>query len=574
MTAPETDSYAAQFLEKIEAVDLNQTISASEDVSLVFDGSGTSLTEDEINNLILAKEEGWVDFGQVVHQQIYPVLQDVLRKLSGENEEHRNAITTAILRDYIQAFSKNINTDNAEQYFLIYEDINLIEGLSKSPEDVAKLSSGRLIEENSEYLESEGVKSALNTFANHAMQGLVMLEAFRNDNLAALKKANPKLLQDLNTATVSLEQLLDELPDVRDKINSDNLGAILPEFLAQVSMLKQQIQTIKDANPEEEVASILGSLIQTFEDFISKYFYLMEGTAKRAIKTTYTKSALQINTLFSGSAKLEAKIQTSKMRITDRNSPAILTSPPDNKSSDLGADLQRAKDNNEVFINERPLSDYTDYDFNQEAHVSRFLTDVLLADVKTPKEEMVVYLKQKFNQGGLLWPVASAVQEAMTEHPANKRPYHGARLRDSASTHTINIMPNATGFTIQEVFKADNLLVAKNPYEEGAENPLYEASEDQTTLSALTEDTPILLATGKVQVDFSGNPAQPTLTALENTITYGHPVLASYMESLRDSEFHDTSDITHDLKKSLEETKGEHDDDAYHAASGESPDTH
>ncbi len=367
---------------------------------------------------------------------------------------------------------------------------------------------------------------------------LAALETLAQKNTVFSGKNSP-LAKNTQTAIDTIKEIKRTLLKDATELSVGHSIEAIPILTQKIVALNQVLQqTANDltAHTRGPIRQAIHNIFEPIFRAVSNFTawctgYISKDAAKKTVQSN-------IQTQLKENESLTKNL--SQISLTSQTSPAILTEPPNNKSSNLAADFQRALDCDELFVNGKALSEYADdfNDFEEESDVMRFIHEVILKDVTGDKTPMLRYMKEKFHQGGLFWPVTSAVQEAMTKHPdTGQKSYHAARLRDTASTHKVNITSNDTGFLIEETLVANNILVAPNPYS-GEENPLYLASEDKTTLSAEKEGMPILSAKGTVQVDFSDGACEPTLTAVENSITYGHRVLAETMEMLRENRVH------------------------------------
>ncbi len=363
------------------------------------------------------------------------------------------------------------------------------------------------------------------------------------DNNEVLLRENSALAQHAKIAVNTITELKRTLLKDADDVPADNLATAVPQLTQKILTLNGILQkTLDDLAAEllaqktqntlpliQGILSALEPVLKAVGDFMAWCGYVSEGTAKRQLKEN-------VATHLTTSRELET--QLSKVSLTNKNSPAVLTNPRNNASRNLAADFQRAMANEELFVNEKALSEYAEKynEFKEKSDVLRFFEEVLLQNVSGSKTHMVQYLEAKFHQDGLLLPVTSSIQTAMTEYNAQTgKSYLLDTIRSNTLTKKVALVTNSTGFTVKEQMKVGTLFVFHNSFEKGKKNPLYELSEDKTTLSAEIEGSPILAAQGTVQVDFSQNPAEPTLTALENTITYGHRALAEKMEILREN---------------------------------------
>lgn len=212
------------------------------------------------------------------------------------------------------------------------------------------------------------------------------------------------------------------------------------------------------------------------------------------------------------------------------HSPAVINKPSIANSNIL-ADWQRAIqcDTVNVKINGKLLSEYAERfnNFQEEENLKKFFKEIILAKLSSDKlEEFSDYLMKSLHQGGLMYPVSSALRSHMREQDTKAGKYYeyGAP-RDGTLKHNIAIVSTESGFKVQEFCQAQEVVIHR-----------------QTSMSHLVDEsnpvlTPdpgkeyILKAQGTIDVDFLENNKSPTIGVESNTIDFGNKKLKEKMDS-------------------------------------------
>ena len=106
-------------------------------------------------------------------------------------------------------------------------------------------------------------------------------------------------------------------------------------------------------------------------------------------------------------------------KFSSTHSPAVINRP-NTGSNNILADWQRAIKSDYVVIkiNGKPLSEYSiKYNnFKEEGDLINFFNEVVLSQLPENKRQGVSdYLMKSFHQGGLMYPVSSALRNCMRE---------------------------------------------------------------------------------------------------------------------------------------------------------------
>ena len=180
--------------------------------------------------------------------------------------------------------------------------------------------------------------------------------------------------------------------------------------------------------------------------------------------------------------------------------------------------------NTEVQINgtslEKHAANYNN--FRTEQDLNAFFRDVILKRLPdNQKNSAIKYLETSFHQGGLLYPVSSVVNFAITNAGIS------ATIEANSIQRRIQIVSTASGFKVQESMSGKELLVPDGSLNGVAGN---------IATSDMDKDF-VLKAQATIDVDFSkstnqdpNEPSQPSITVESNTITYGHSYLKEKMD--------------------------------------------
>lgn len=209
------------------------------------------------------------------------------------------------------------------------------------------------------------------------------------------------------------------------------------------------------------------------------------------------------------------------------NSSNLNITNPNMGHKALRGDWYREADReNGMLINGTSLKKYASMydDFNKEEDVISFFNDVILSNFngsKDEKENAITFLKKAFHQGGLMYPVSSALSTGIFDE--NNSPVATIHHEQGGNglQRKVNIQTNDHGFSVQELCAVNELLVAGGPLQKDGD-PLIKSQ---------TEGAPLIFAQGTVQVDFSKNPADPSLTVESNQMKINHTGLSKYLDN-------------------------------------------
>ena len=141
-------------------------------------------------------------------------------------------------------------------------------------------------------------------------------------------------------------------------------------------------------------------------------------------------------------------------KFSNTHSPAVINRP-DTGSNNILADWQRAINIDDVVIkiNGKPLSEYS-------IKYNDFKEVVLSQLPENKRQEVSDYLMKSFHQGGLMYPVSSALRNCMREiDPISQDDTEYGALRDSTLKHQIAIVTTSSGFKGQEFCEAGEVII-------------------------------------------------------------------------------------------------------------------
>lgn len=214
-----------------------------------------------------------------------------------------------------------------------------------------------------------------------------------------------------------------------------------------------------------------------------------------------------------------------------------------------------------MFVNGKPLSDIAKgyNNFHTRADIDDFIDKVLLKDM--PQKDMgnkvsaSNYLRSTLHQGGLLFPVTSAlpraipffrndgaIQDAKSQEiivrdlPAvynknsditddEKKKYYAPLISpDTSIEQKINIVTTPVGIKIQETVRYNTVNVAAGPLHSREDINIPEK------IKPSRGELAVLSAEATIDIDFSENPSAPEISIESNKIHFGHPVVKQHMD--------------------------------------------
>lgn len=217
-------------------------------------------------------------------------------------------------------------------------------------------------------------------------------------------------------------------------------------------------------------------------------------------------------------------------KFSSTHSPAVINRP-NTGSNNILADWQRAIKSDYVVIkiNGKPLSEYSiKYNnFKEEGDLINFFNEVVLSQLPENKRQGVSdYLMKSFHQGGLMYPVSSALRNCMREiDPLTGKDFEYGALRDSTLKHQIAIVTTSSGFKVQEFCEAGEVIIYQGTsmsHLVSACDPILKPEENKGY---------IIKAQGIIDVDFSQNSNEPSIGVESNTIDFGHSALRAKVDS-------------------------------------------
>jgi hypothetical protein len=222
------------------------------------------------------------------------------------------------------------------------------------------------------------------------------------------------------------------------------------------------------------------------------------------------------------------------------------------ETTNLHTDWSRASETNtnlsipvQVCIDGKPLNTYAEkyHYFNTDDDVGRFFKDILMKKmehIETEHEKNIItFFKDTLHQGGLLYPVTSALAVAMVRDPTkqeisgsvyapidNNNKVTDATVRSKTDTvQIVNIIPCKEGIIIQEHVKVKNIIVSSHAYDKFKISGL----EEDEGLIAADEGSFLIEAQGEIKINCLKN--VPELSIGFNAITYHEPRIKKVMDN-------------------------------------------
>lgn len=196
---------------------------------------------------------------------------------------------------------------------------------------------------------------------------------------------------------------------------------------------------------------------------------------------------------------------------------------PNMGDADLRADLSRAAyGKHPININGVSLGKIADK-FNQfktDEDVTNFLEKFILRDFigsAEEKENAIEYLKKSFHQGGLLYPVSSALATQLKTVNGTI----ACTLSDNFRDSLVNIKTTKYGFKIQEYSAANALM------------PMVDSLLKYTSDGRIHPEqgkSSVIKAEATIAIDFSKNSTNPSLVVESNHMEILHEGLKSHLD--------------------------------------------
>ncbi|STX37310.1 hypothetical protein [Legionella feeleii] len=159
--------------------------------------------------------------------------------------------------------------------------------------------------------------------------------------------------------------------------------------------------------------------------------------------------------------------------------------------------------------------------FQEEKDVLDFFEEIVLRDFvgdNIERKNAVQYLKKAFHQGGLLYPVSSALSTELKDRDGNIACTLVSESRDSL----VNIKTTRNGFKIQEYSEARHLVAI-------AESLNAYASEGK--IGPEEGKSSVIMAEATIAIDFSKSGASPSLFVEGNHMEILHEGLKLHLDN-------------------------------------------
>ena len=204
----------------------------------------------------------------------------------------------------------------------------------------------------------------------------------------------------------------------------------------------------------------------------------------------------------------------SKNRFYNSHSPFKINLPNTSKDANITSDWYRESKQQRMYINDLPISEYAKVfnNFKTKQDIESFFRKVVLSKImdNAKKEEMISFLTKTFHQGGLMYPVTSAITTSMIKNDA----FIATTVQDSIKLET-RIISTPQGFRVQECSKLEKLYILDDAPEDIQSQTMNNFLYPQEGFDY------VILAKGTIHVDFSKDANQPDLIVEDNAINFG-----------------------------------------------------
>ena len=197
---------------------------------------------------------------------------------------------------------------------------------------------------------------------------------------------------------------------------------------------------------------------------------------------------------------------------------------PNLGASNLQADWHRgAYGIHSIHVNGIPLRLIADQfnSFGSKKDVLDCITQVILADLQLNEADKILatgYLATTFHQGGLLYPVSGALATQFK----NKEGQMIVTLSNDFRRSFVNIITTSSGFKIQEYSEANKLIDIVDQF--------LQYQDDEGRISPEEGESCVIKAEAILDVDFTQNPSQPSITVENNHINILHKGLRPLLD--------------------------------------------
>ena len=208
------------------------------------------------------------------------------------------------------------------------------------------------------------------------------------------------------------------------------------------------------------------------------------------------------------------------------NSSNLDITNPNRGSANIIGDWHRESTVSRMRINGVLLKDLAgNYDnFQTEKNVTDFIEAELLKDFRgnrAQKTQALDYLKETLHQGGLMFPVSSALATSLTTKDGELL----GTVRDNSLEQKINILTTSKGFKVQELVSVGELMVPGGPLQEFAND------EHGVIMGPKEGEDNLIQAQGVIDIDFSLNSNEPTLSVERNQMNINHEALSKHLDN-------------------------------------------
>lgn len=193
--------------------------------------------------------------------------------------------------------------------------------------------------------------------------------------------------------------------------------------------------------------------------------------------------------------------------------------------------LREMNEENRMTINGVPFNEIAAKygNFAKDEDATRFFSEQLLCDVEVLAEErdrMINFLSSTFHQGGLRNPVTATLSTALWEEGTDDTPegpvatFNG----DMVTDNTINIVTTPQGFKIQETITVNEMFVMPGRKFESLVEDISEPLQPDVG------NKYIIQAHATLDIDFSENAKEPTITVDDSAMKFGNKNVAKALD--------------------------------------------
>ncbi|WED44098.1 hypothetical protein [Legionella cardiaca] len=169
--------------------------------------------------------------------------------------------------------------------------------------------------------------------------------------------------------------------------------------------------------------------------------------------------------------------------------------------------------------------------FTNKEELQTYFKEVILKDFKGNKNEAAAFLINSFHQGGLLNPVSACITD-LCKNEKGQALFLPASDPSKVTKH-VDVITTENGFKVQEFYKVKTFTVPPPPLNGKDDVPtLLRAVADEDDVIVPDEGKDYVIKAGAmVDVDFTQNAKNPTITIESNYISYGNSAVQAQFDT-------------------------------------------